>query len=418
MKSELVPTAPLPWQQPNATEFTAAQAIAAAHDPLLNQSFFAFPWATWIDRFRHGSALEAPPAGCAAPRIRATVCQHIWALEHLELFQRAGITDLFWSHATQGLTQIGGIRVHPFPLYPVRCTTHPPADSMLPPAQRPLLYSFQGAYEPGLYLTPVRDWLLDLPPRPDALLEPRSEWHYEQAVYREQVFGHPSDAARHAQLSSEADAYAATLQNSCFALCPSGSGPNSIRLWEALGYGAIPVILSDQLQLPGPPQLWQAAALFVPEMQAAVAALPGQLEALASDSQRLAAMQQAGQQLWRRYGLRGLATDVVEFLRDPLPVLCSRARQQLPVEPLEITATAPAVLPLELCRRLRSAPPDCPPLIVIPDQGPLQLLEVRWRAALQICAERIGARPWVVASLSPVLESFSNSPYAQLGTAL
>ena len=44
--------------------------------------------------------------------------------------------------------------------------------------------------------TPVRDWLLELPPRPDAQLERRQEWHYEQAVYREQVQGQPADSAR------------------------------------------------------------------------------------------------------------------------------------------------------------------------------------------------------------------------------
>ncbi|MFZ0408989.1 MAG: exostosin family protein [Cyanobium sp.] len=219
------------------------------------------------------------------------MCQHIWALEHLELVQRAGITDLFWSHVTQGLTQIGAIRIHPFPLYPVRCATHQPTQPPLPPSQRPLLYSFQGAYSHGLYRTPVRDWLLELPSRPGAQLQRRREWHYEQAVYREQVKGQAADTARHAQLALEAYAYAATLQTSCFALCPSGSGPNSIRLWEALGYGAIPVILSDQSQLPGSAALWQAAAVLVPEAQAAVAALPEQLEALASDPQRLQSMQ-------------------------------------------------------------------------------------------------------------------------------
>jgi hypothetical protein len=90
------------------------------------------------------------------------------------------------------------------------------------------------------------------------------------------------------------------MQSSVFALCPSGSGPNSIRLWEALGFGAIPVILSHTLRLPGVPQLWRQAALFVPETEAAVAALPARLEALAADPQRLQAMQAAGQQLWQR----------------------------------------------------------------------------------------------------------------------
>ena len=114
-----------------------------------------FPWATWIDRARRGYPpellpLNSPPSN--APRV--TVCQHIWALEHLDLFHRAGITDLFWSHAMQGVAQINGIRLHPFPLYPVRCATHPPSVPPLPPTQRPLLYSFQGAYAPELYLTP------------------------------------------------------------------------------------------------------------------------------------------------------------------------------------------------------------------------------------------------------------------------
>jgi hypothetical protein len=336
--------------------------------------------------------------------VTVTVCQHIWALEHLDLFLRAGITDLFWSHATHGLQHVDGIRIHSFPLYPVRCATHPPAEPLLPPTQRPLLYSFQGAYAPGLYLTPVRHWLLDLPPHADAQLERRSEWHYEQAVYREQVLGQSADAARYAQLTAEADAYASTLQRSCFALCPSGSGPNSIRLWEALGYGAIPVILSDQLQLPGPAQLWQNAALLVPETEAAVAALPGQLKALASDPQRLLAMQQAGQLLWRRYGLNGFVTDVVGFLQDPLFVLRSRALQRLPGEPLCIKAADPVELPLRLLRSLRDQAPGRSVLIEITDHGPHELLLLRWHGALRLCGPLLADRPAALVSLVPQLE--------------
>lgn len=395
----------LPWQQPNATEAFAASCLAAA-EPTLQQGYLAFPWASCIDRVRRGFSVS-PPAPCGVDQRGAsvTVCQHIWVLDHLDLFRRAGITDLFWSHATQGVQHVDGIRIHPFPLYPVRCATHPPAELLLPPTQRPLLYSFQGAYAPGLYLTPVRDWLLDLPPRADAQLERRSEWHYEQAVYREQVLGQSADAVRHAQLTAEADAYASTLQSSCFALCPSGSGPNSIRLWEALGYGAIPVILSDQLQLPGPAELWQSAVLFVPETQAAVAALPSQLEVLASDPQRLLAMQQAGQQLWRRYGLNGFATDVVEFLRDPLRVLRSRALQRLPGEPIVIEAAHPVELPLLLLRTLRDQAPGRSVLIEINDHGPHELLLLRWQGALRSCGPLLTDRPSAVVSVVPQLEA-------------
>lgn len=398
-------TEPLPWQQPNATEAFSARCLAAVGHSL-QQSYVAYPWATWIDRVSRGFPAANPPRAAQEPRgVRASVCQHIWALKHLELFKNSGITDLFWSHATQGVQHVDGIRIHPFPLYPVRCATHPPASSLLAPSDRPLLYSFQGAYAPELYLTPVRDWLLDLPPRPDAQLERRSEWHYQQEVYREQVHREVPDQSRHALLAEEATAYVATLQTSCFALCPSGSGPNSIRLWEALGYGAIPVILSDQLQLPGPAELWQAAALVVPETQAAVAALPSQLEVLASDPQRLLAMQQAGQQLWRRYGLNGFATDVVEFLRDPLRVLRTRALQHLPGEPASIQASHPADLPLLLLRTLRHQPSGRSVLIDINDHGPQELLLLRWQGALRLCGPLLADRPAAVVSLVPQLEA-------------
>ena len=40
------------------------------------------------------------------------------------------------------------------------------------------------------------------------------------------------------------------MNNSKFTLCPSGNGVNSIRIWEAMKYGSIPVILSNTLLLP------------------------------------------------------------------------------------------------------------------------------------------------------------------------
>ena len=40
------------------------------------------------------------------------------------------------------------------------------------------------------------------------------------------------------------------MANSKFSLCPSGSGPNSIRFWESLSFGTIPVLLSDTYVLP------------------------------------------------------------------------------------------------------------------------------------------------------------------------
>ena len=211
----------------------------------------------------------------------------------------------------------------------------------------------------------MRQWILDLPFRSDALQEARHEWHFEQQVYRELLGGHAADARRHSEIADEALGYSQTLQNSVFALCPSGSGPNSIRLWEALGYGTIPVILSDCLALPGDPALWRRAALLVAESPDAVAKLPGQLELLRQDQARLSAMQAAGQELWQRYGLPDFVADLRGWMENIDNVLLANALRRFEKEPRPalLIATEPASLPLQLRQQLRQSPPE-QPLIV------------------------------------------------------
>jgi len=56
------------------------------------------------------------------------------------------------------------------------------------------------------------------------------------------------------------------LINSRYTLAPSGSGPNSIRFWEALAVGSIPVLLSDTLELPEH-ELWKDAIVIIKESE-------------------------------------------------------------------------------------------------------------------------------------------------------
>ena len=98
----------LPWQQPKASEFVAAQALVAT---------------AWIDRARRGCRPELPPpASTSGP----------WSI---------------WSSSSGPASQT------------CAGAMPPRACHISPPSQRPLLYSFQGAYAPGLYLTTVRDLL-------------------------------------------------------------------------------------------------------------------------------------------------------------------------------------------------------------------------------------------------------------------
>ena len=396
---------PLPWQRPNATEAFAAEQLGRA------DHYLAYPWASWIDIARDHPPPPAPFATTPPTAPLATVGQHIEMLQHAALLRRCGVTDLFWCHATSAVHHHAGLRIHPFPLYPVRCATHPGG---LPLEQRRWLYSFQGVYRADLYLTPVRQWILDLPQRSDALIASRRVWHFEQQVYREQVHGQSANALLQQELDAEATDYAHALQQSVFALCPSGSGPNSIRLWEALGYGAIPVILADTLRLPGDPDLWHQAALRVPETAQAVAALPAQLETLRAEPARLAAMQAAGQQLWQRYGLPNFVADLQQWQGglDAFLLGCAKARlkqQGASGEISELPAHQAASLPRELKNLLRVLPAEQAVLLQVSDPAPLPLLETRWKASLQLCQRLLEGRPWAISCRSPSLESLANS---------
>ncbi len=418
----------LPWQQPNNTEGTAWEMIQAQFEQAPG-AYHPFPWASWIDGVDRRLLPPAPPVRTEQQSPRATVCQHIRALEHLPIFQAAGITDLFWSHCVSTQYHGEGIRLHPFPLFPVRCSDQPLSSRPLPAAQRPLLYSYIGFHQPVLYGRDTRLWLMELPARDDVLISARQEWHFEQQVYRQQVHGKHPDPLCLQKRRQEGREYALALQQSCFALCPSGAGPNSIRLWEALGFGAIPVILSDKLRLPGPMDLWRQAALFIEEDQVAVASLPEQLQQLRWDTDRLAAMQSAGQQLWQRYGLPGFVCDVVDYLADQEGFLLAQARERLLMRngetdagrggrPLELlTQDDPSELPLQVKRWLRSAGRAPQLLIQLLDTRPLKQQQLLWGSAVRLCGDLL--RPhgitWELSSPSPDLEQLAAAIQGPVG---
>ncbi len=322
IKKQNILAFPYSWQRPAKTEEWVYEQCLNHFPESTFLQIVCFPWATLIDLLRSNKKHKAKPYLDAlvltSPKttlIRATVCQHIYALDMLEWFQRLGITDLYWPHAVKNVREIAGIVIHPFPLYPVRCFDNSVTDSnggkLL--SHKRYLYSFIGAYEANLYLSPVRRWILDLPLRPDALVTGRDEWHYEKQVYHQQIGGIEitnEEQKSHYQRSEE---YSRVMTDSLFCLCPSGSGPNSIRLWEALGFGCIPVILSDDLLLPGHKSDWDKATIQVKETKTAVSQLPLLLEDLAGQPQRLEEMREAGQELWRMYGEQGPITILSEL---------------------------------------------------------------------------------------------------------
>jgi hypothetical protein len=135
-------------------------------------------------------------------------------------------------------------------------------------AARSVLASFVGAHMPH-YVSDVRLRLRALANEPEFVVQITDEWHFESVVYQHQMGRHPllpCDPMDGAVVS-----YNQLLSDSVFALCPAGAGPNTLRLWEAMAVGAVPVLLGAQPLLPSGGSLadidWESIVIRVPDEQ-------------------------------------------------------------------------------------------------------------------------------------------------------
>ena len=329
------------WQQPARTEKHAFDLAIKLFDNYRSVAYVGFPWASLIDGLNRATeigavldqqlALLAPPNGFE--RV-VTVCQHIKFRHFIDHFKRAGVTDLFASHAFKGEHILAGINIHPFPLFPVQLPKDtvfgmPRDDRLEEFLARPYRFSFIGAHNPEFYLTDSRSWLFDLEGSPESFVLNRAEWHYERRVYKEQIEGEALEAFERKTEEQNAEEFKRVLAQTRFAPCPSGTGPNSIRLWEAIEFGCIPVLLADDLRLPGDPKLWERASVIVPETEQAVRKLPDLLESLESDPQVIADKLVALGELRELYGKDSFIADVrtlADFVESAANVTSGPAR--------------------------------------------------------------------------------------------
>lgn len=256
------------WQRPAATEEAALLRLQAGGDaPKFD--YLGFAWATLMDGLKERTSeskdilqalLQAHQSfDISGQRKRATVAQHIRAINYFDLFKAVGITDVFWSHAVNSYQTSRGIRIHPFPLYPAQAPEYEGARR----SEKRHLANFVGAYNPSIYLSNVREVIFgDEGKYADLHIVKRDRWHFDRAVYDEQIGGR---TASETQLKAEAQHkqdYIDAIRQSWFTLCPTGSGPNSIRIFECLALGSIPIVLSRELTLVGDQDLWDRAAII------------------------------------------------------------------------------------------------------------------------------------------------------------
>ena len=266
------------WQYPAATEKQARDnhlSIAAGanlqHSTRTVHTYLGLPWATYIDKKALPeevlSALQARLAGLHEfvqslgwQLAVHTVCQQIHWRRLAAQFVECRITDLHLSHATTDIDPVREgwpLRVHSWPLIAPNVEDPARREGLVigkPPGQRRYLASFIGAHM-AHYRSDVRVKLAEVAAaagRGDVLVEMSGLWHFNHVVYKEQVAGKALGSAERQSHDDATRRYNEVLSDSVFSLCPEGAGPNTLRVWESLAVGAIPVILAPGWIPPAP----------------------------------------------------------------------------------------------------------------------------------------------------------------------
>jgi len=312
------------WQLPAATERETWVRLKE-HQVTVSGRFLHYPWATLIDSCNNKqekarTLLIALANGIDSGNYNMTCCQHIRGFMYSFLFRACRISDVFWPHTTYSTTQgFGQVHYHAYPLFPVQ----KPSDANTKSDDRDLLTSFTGAYDSRYYLTPVRQWIDQCDWHStgnNSYIKITKEWHFEKSVYQEQVAGKPLNTDEKDALNQRELKFRELLQRSIFSLCPSGSGPNSIRLWESIGFGSIPVLMADGLKLPGrisgleEVEYWSNGIIFISEQEKGVANLPLLLKELANDSAFLRSKRESLSKIWDHYWIDGFARPITDFI--------------------------------------------------------------------------------------------------------
>ena len=235
-----------------------------------NNNLFSMPWATIIDKeynLHNIYRLLRPIIIKNKPYF--TCCQHIHFRKLIPLWKALNIVTVFTPHKIKNQNNIKGITIKSCPLYAVNIENEQfnkefnNIDYLN--NERQILYSFIGGYQPKEYLTKIRPSIFEMKHPENTLIKYTGEWHFNKLVYNEKQ-NHKLELnidEKHTTLTSY---YNNLLINSRYTLAPSGSGPNSIRFWEALAVGSIPVLLSDTLELPQH-ELWKDAIVIIKESE-------------------------------------------------------------------------------------------------------------------------------------------------------
>ncbi len=271
---------PFHWQQPCRTELAAYN----LHKDLDHKSIFdhkrkivntylGIPWASFFDKnYYLGEVVSTIKQKIQFLKKLVkdngytlkvhTVCQSIHWKRHLDHIAHMGVTDLHASHYMEPLSKFENpyfysIKMHSWHLYAVNIEDEERNKNIVireeEEPNNPLLASFKGAHMVH-YLSDVRMILKSAQKkdkfREDVVVEIDDEWHFNKEVFGKQTGALKIDDTHVPITNNDVHVYNDLLCRSTFSLCPEGAGINTIRLWESLAVGAIPVIILGKTHIP------------------------------------------------------------------------------------------------------------------------------------------------------------------------
>jgi len=251
------------WQYPVITEETFYN---QNKDELL---YCGIPWATFIDKRISQNEIIKILIPFFTHKNYYTCCQHISFRLYFRLFKVLGITKVYTPHKIKNEDDIMGIQILPCPLYAVNIEDSGKnkifSNVDFLNLKRDLLYSFMGGFQDN-YISNIRKVIFEMTrdEKKSSIIK-TGDWHFNKLVYsaKQSIKKELNIDQRHIDNTNK---YNKLMLCSDFSLCPSGSGPNSIRFWESLGAGSIPVLLSDTLELPKH-GLWDKAIIKINESE-------------------------------------------------------------------------------------------------------------------------------------------------------
>lgn len=256
------------WQLPAKTEQQAYESLDDIDSMNIDSDslYIAFPWANLIDAIDHNwdsknmylSTLKQISKAASQQNYKNifTTCQHVWAFRdsYRRLFESCGINKIFWPHKPRDASKFASLNNHkfyknnevqtfiekfnvsPHCLFPVQAN-QPANEADCFSLNKKYLASFSGMVHNDYYFCDDREQIMRyLSKDKNFYTKDTGNWFYQKNVYGD---------TKELQNNN----FSQLLLDSVFSLCPPGTGVNSIRFWESVNLGSIPVLFESRHEL-------------------------------------------------------------------------------------------------------------------------------------------------------------------------